>query len=123
MTSEFGKRLTSLLKARGMTQKQLAEKLEMSEITISRYVTGERQPSAEAVTKIAKELGTTGDYLMGTQNASPENSGSGGGLLGGLMITAGVVIAAVALAKAAGLLSSSDSEKIKDILDSQGGVK
>ena len=88
MTSEFGKRLASLLKARGMTQKQLAQRLGMSEITISRYVTGERQPSAEAVTNIARELGTTGDYLMGTQNA-----------------------------KAAGLLSSDDSDKIKDILD------
>lgn len=42
-TKQFGERVASLRKARGMTQSQLAEQLNVSNKTISRWETGVSQ--------------------------------------------------------------------------------
>ena len=45
MSKAFGERLLSLLQKQGITQKQLADRLNTTEATLSRYVNGERTQS------------------------------------------------------------------------------
>lgn len=44
-------------KARGITQKELAERCGLAEVTIRKYEAGERFPKAENLKRITKELG------------------------------------------------------------------
>lgn len=60
----LGEKLAILLKENNMNQKELAEKVETTEMTISRYVRDERQPKAEVLSKIASALNTTTDDLL-----------------------------------------------------------
>lgn len=64
MGKVFGERLLSLLQKQGMTQKQLAERLNTTEATLSRYVNGDREPKADMLANIATALNTTSDYLL-----------------------------------------------------------
>lgn len=124
MDANFKNRVEALLKAKGMTQRQLAERLGVSEVTVSRWMTdgaNGRNPSVQTLQKIANILETTPDYLLGKdETMQQQETSSAGSVLGGLVLTAGVVIAAVALAKAAGLLGEKDKEEIEKILN-QGG--
>ncbi len=61
----FIKRLQMLLDENNMSQKELANKVGVTEVTISRYITGERKPRIDIASKIAEVLGTHTDYLMG----------------------------------------------------------
>ncbi len=122
MNATFKKRVEQLLKERGMTQRELAFQLGVSEVTVSRWMTegaNGRNPNVPTLVKMAKILGTNLDYLLGKdiQEQKKESSGS---VLGGLVLTAGVVIAAVALAKAAGLLGEKDKAEIENILNEGG---
>lgn len=67
MSKEFGERLLSQLQKRGMTQKELAERINITEATLSRYVSGDREPKADVLTNIATALHTTSDYLLGIE--------------------------------------------------------
>lgn len=62
---KFSYRLTVLLDENNMTQIQLAEKIGTSNVTICRYLTGERTPRIDVLTKIAKEFNISLDYLLG----------------------------------------------------------
>lgn len=62
---KFSYRLTVLLDENNMTQTQLAEKIGTSNVTICRYLTGERTPRIDVLTKIAKEFNVSLDYLLG----------------------------------------------------------
>lgn len=64
MSKEFGQRLLRLLNKQGMTQKELAERINTTEATLSRYVSGDREPKAEMLANIATALHTTSDYLL-----------------------------------------------------------
>ena len=44
-------------KARGITQKELAERCGLAEVTIRKYETGRRFPNAETLKRITKEQG------------------------------------------------------------------
>lgn len=76
---KFSYRLTVLLDEHNMTQTQLAKKIGTSNVTICRYLTGERVPRLDVVTKIADVFKISLDYLLGLsddkniQNSS-ENS-------------------------------------------------
>lgn len=61
----FTEKISRLLKESGMSQKRLAEKVGVTEVSMSRYISGERVPKGPLIVKIAKELGTTAEYLMG----------------------------------------------------------
>lgn len=63
--SMFIQRLTQLMEEKDLTQVELAEKIGITNVTISRYLSGERKPRIEIVAKLAKELNTTVDYLLG----------------------------------------------------------
>ncbi len=62
--SPFSIRLEELLKARKMTQKELAAKSGVTEAAMSYYVKGERTPRSAVLSRIAMALNTTSDYLM-----------------------------------------------------------
>lgn len=52
------------LKKYGMMQKELAEKIGVNEVTMSKWMSGVRPPSLFAVYKIAKALNCTVDDLV-----------------------------------------------------------
>ena len=72
----IGKRISNLLQENDMTQKELASKIGVTEVTISRYVTGERTPQTDIIVKIADALHSTTDYLLGRTEVQnqPETS-------------------------------------------------
>ena len=60
----MGERLKELIDKKGISQKELAEKVGCTDAAISHYIKGDRVPRASVLTKIAIALDTTSDYLM-----------------------------------------------------------
>ena len=72
---KFSYRLTVLLDENNMTQTQLAQKIGTSNVTICRYLTGERTPRIDVLTKIAYVFNVSLDYLLGlSEDKQVENS-------------------------------------------------
>lgn len=125
MNESIRSRIEMQLKRKGMTQKDLATRLNVTEVTVSRWLSGERDPSIETLNKIAEELGTTTSYFFVTDNWQNENkpaekksdSVNWGGILTGAALTATAVIGIVALAKAMGKIDDKDKQQIEDILN------
>jgi transcriptional regulator with XRE-family HTH domain len=68
MGKELGSRVAETLQRRGMTQKELAARIGVTEAVISRYVSGDRDPKPEVLGNIATALHTTSDFLLGIEN-------------------------------------------------------
>ncbi|MBQ9537814.1 MAG: helix-turn-helix transcriptional regulator [Treponema sp.] len=51
-----------------MSHKDLAEKLGVTEVTVSRWLSGERDPSIETLNRIAEALGTSTSYFFITDD-------------------------------------------------------
>lgn len=64
MARSITNRISELLAARGMTQKDLAAAANITESAISHYIKGDRVPRGVNLIKIARALGTTTDYLL-----------------------------------------------------------
>lgn len=64
----IGERLKKALKDKGMKQRELAEKIGVTEATISQYACDTRPPRSEHVIAICKILGTSADWLLGLDN-------------------------------------------------------
>lgn len=62
---KFSYRLTVLLDEFNMTQTQLAKTIGTSNVTICRYLNGERVPRLDVVAKIADVFSVSLDYLLG----------------------------------------------------------
>lgn len=58
-------RIFTLLKERGIQQKEIAEYLMISPSVLSDWKTGRVKPSAENISKIAELLNVSSDYLLG----------------------------------------------------------
>lgn len=67
MSREFGRRISDLLKARGIQQKELAERVGLTETALSRYISGDRDPKPKTIANIATALQTTSDHLLGIE--------------------------------------------------------
>lgn len=65
MQEIFVKRLVELMENADMTQIELAEKIGTTNVTISRYISGERCPRIEIIAQIAKVFNVSVDYLLG----------------------------------------------------------
>lgn len=65
---ELGGKLRALRRAKGLTQKQLADQLGMTKSVISAYETDLRSPSYDVLIRIASIFGTTTDYLLGIEH-------------------------------------------------------
>ena len=65
MNSMFCGILKENLESKGITQRELAEAIGVTDTTISRYVCGDRIPKATEIVKIADYLNISADYLLG----------------------------------------------------------
>jgi len=70
----LGRRLKDLREARGYTQEELANLVDVALIQVYRWETDKRDPPAETLARLARVLGTTTDYLVGLENAPRERS-------------------------------------------------
>lgn len=66
--SVFTDRLAEMLERRGMTQRELADKIDKTEVSVSRYISGQRVPKATVLLKIAQALNVQADYLIGNDS-------------------------------------------------------
>ncbi len=65
MKNILADKLSSLLEKNDMTQRELAELAGVSEVSMSRYVNGDRMPKGTILANIAKALHTTSEDLLG----------------------------------------------------------
>ena len=65
MRDDFAKRLTLVRKERGISQKQAAADLEVSQALLSHYERGVRECGLEFVARAARYYGVSSDYLLG----------------------------------------------------------
>lgn len=63
MEDNIGKKLKSLRKGRGLTQQQLAEKMDISRATISNYEVGRRSPHLSELRRFADFYGVSLDFF------------------------------------------------------------
>jgi transcriptional regulator with XRE-family HTH domain len=70
----IGARISQLRKDKGMTQKEMAEHLEVSEPVVSDYENDVIRLPADVVGKIALVLEVTSDELLGLKRAARSNS-------------------------------------------------
>lgn len=64
----FGKRVQGLRKNKGLTQAELAEKMDVSEEAVKRWEQGRSTPSKESLDKISNFFQCDYDYLLGRQD-------------------------------------------------------
>ncbi|MCW5684215.1 MAG: helix-turn-helix transcriptional regulator [Pseudolabrys sp.] len=69
----FGERLRLRLEALNMTNVELAKRSQISERSISHYLTGRSEPNLAGLVRIAKAAGTTPNELLGV-GTEPEKS-------------------------------------------------
>ena len=118
MNESVRNRIEMQLRLKKMSQKDLAERLGVTEVTVSRWLNGERDPSIETLNRIAEALGTTTSYFFITDDWQTEKKPAEekNGISTGLKVTFGVILGLVIAAVAAGLLSKDEKEKLVDIL-------
>lgn len=115
MNDSFKNNVEELIKSRGMTQREFALKLGVSEVTVSRWLNGERNPSVENLAKMAEVLDTTPSYLLGKNEQKKEGKGGAG-----LAVTFGVILGLVIAAVAAGILSKDEKDILVNELKKDG---
>lgn len=71
-TNSIGSFIAALRKANGLTQKQLAEKLNVSDKSVSRWERDECAPDLSLIPVIAEIFGITSDELLRGQRATPD---------------------------------------------------
>ncbi|MGN0730972.1 MAG: helix-turn-helix transcriptional regulator [Treponema sp.] len=118
MQESVRRRIEFELKRNNMSQKDLAKRLEVSEVTVSRWLNGERDPSIETLNRIADALGCSTsaffitDDAMGEKKPAEEKSG----ISTGLKVTFGVILGLIMTAIAAGLLSKDEKDQLVNLL-------
>ena len=61
----LGKRLKELREEKGLTQKQLAEQLNLNSVTYLHYEKAQREPPLAVLAQMALFFDVTTDYLLG----------------------------------------------------------
>ena len=67
----FSNRLRQLRENRGLTQEELAKKLNLTQSTIAYYKNGRKMPTLENAILLANIFDTSLDYLFGSYNKNP----------------------------------------------------
>ena len=71
----LGQRIALVRKNRGLSQAELARRLKISASAMGMYEQGRREPSAQVLVALARELEVTTDFLLtGQASASPPDS-------------------------------------------------
>ena len=65
MDINLGQRLKELREERKMTQKQVAQALNLNSVTYLRYEKSQREPSLSVLADMASFFGVSVDYLLG----------------------------------------------------------
>lgn len=60
-----GQRIRQLRESLQLTQEELAEAVDVAVLQINRYENNKNEPSAEMLSRLAKALGCSADYLLG----------------------------------------------------------
>lgn len=69
----IGSNIATLRAARGFTQAQLSERVNIHPITLSNWERGKREPSSSDIERLAQALSCTpGDLFEGNPQVSPE---------------------------------------------------
>lgn len=63
----FGENLRAHLASHGISQKWVAEQMNTTTATVSRYVSGDRVPGVENLVDLAQTLNVSVDYLLGLE--------------------------------------------------------
>ena len=63
----FREKVVALLNKNNITQRELANKVGVTEVSMSRYISGDRTPKGPVILNIANALHTTTDYLLGSE--------------------------------------------------------
>lgn len=67
-STKIGTRIRQLRLSAGMTQRDLAQRINVGNTTLSQYESGARVPSDEVKIKIASVFGVSVDYLLGASS-------------------------------------------------------
>ena len=70
---KIGDRIKQLRRSKGMSQQELADKTGLSKMTIYHIEKGNKQPTAETLSKIANALDVSMDFLMGVEDKNNNN--------------------------------------------------
>lgn len=65
-----GSRLKSLRETKGISQKELAESLDVSDVMVSMYEQDKKKPSLDTIAKMADYFNVTVDYLLGLEDTT-----------------------------------------------------
>lgn len=69
----FAQQFKSLIDRKGLTQRIIADRINTTETTISRYVSGARTPNIETAVELARVLGVSMDTLVGIEPPTPSH--------------------------------------------------
>lgn len=69
---DLGERITGLLNELGISQRELADRIGITEVSMSRYIRGDRTPKGPIIANMAMALDTTTDYLLGVEKKDDE---------------------------------------------------
>ncbi|EES50051.1 helix-turn-helix domain-containing protein [Clostridium botulinum] len=69
----IGQKIEERLQELNLSQKDLADRVNVTEATISRYISGVRNPRGEILSRIALTLRLTTDYLLGNTSIEKNN--------------------------------------------------
>ena len=73
-STAFAQRLAALRKERGLTQQQLAERVEVHVQQLKRYEAGSSQPTLDVIRNMARALNVTSDRLLfGDEERGPDD--------------------------------------------------
>ena len=67
-----GDRLKYILEERKITQREFAKQIGVTEVSLCRYVRGERQLKADMIIEICLALGLSSDWLLGLERKEYE---------------------------------------------------
>lgn len=73
--NDFGEKVVMLLNKNNMTQRELACRVGIAEVSLSRYISGDRIPKGPIIFSIANVLHTTTDYLLNSESNKNESYG------------------------------------------------
>ena len=73
-STKIGAQIKQLRLAAGMTQRELAQRINVGNTTLSQYESGARVPSDEVKLKIAMVFGVSVDYLLGATDSREPKS-------------------------------------------------
>lgn len=74
MSGVFKERFANLLKEKGFSQKEIAQRTNLTESAISHYIKGDREPKGAILLNIANALDTTTEYLQGVTDDPSYNA-------------------------------------------------